>query len=340
MPRPVTVGLDVGGTKILGVVVDGENRVLTEARFPTPHISDASTERVGVDPGPETLASALARAADELANRVEKEGAVVEAVGVGVPGLVDDTGVLRFAPNLLYAKGMSVAKMLGPLLLGLPVVAENDANCAAIAETTCGAASGESDVIVLTLGTGIGGGIVLGGRVIRGANGFAGEVGHMVIHPSGPTCPCGRRGCWERFASGSGLTRLARERALDGRLESLIRTVGCKVDEVHAEHVTAAAKAGDGGAQAVLRELAWWLAMGLANLANALDPKLFVIGGGLIDAGDFLLEPARAAFREMVEGREHRPRLDIVAAALGERSGAIGAALVAREEVRTPAARS
>ena len=146
-------------------------------------------------------------------------------------------------------------------------VVDNDATCATVAEWAFGAATGVTDAVMVTLGTGIGGGIIAGGHVVRGASGFGGEIGHMVVDPTGPVCPCGKRGCWERFASGSGLGRLAREAAHAGRLDEVVSLAGGDAESVRGEHVTTAAKAGDAGALAVLGELGWWLALGLSNLA-------------------------------------------------------------------------
>ena len=219
------------------------------------------------------------------------------------------------------------------------MVVDNDATCAVIGEWVYGAAAGATDAVVVTLGTGIGGGLIVNGRVARGALGFAGEIGHMVVDPSGPACPCGKRGCWERFASGSGLGRLAREAAHAGRLDEVLRRAGGDPEAVRAEDVTSAAAAGDAAAQAVLEELGWWLALGLANLANVLDPSVFVLGGGLVDALDLVIEPVRTAFDDLVEGRPGRPEVMISVAALGERAGAVGAALLARQGHRALAGR-
>ena len=255
------------------------------------------------------------------------EGAV--PIGVGVPGMLDRRGVLVFSPNLPSALGADFAQLFAERLPDPPVL-ENDANCAALAEHTLGAARGFDDVVVVTLGTGIGGGLVSGGRPVLGAQGFAGEIGHMVVDPSGPLCPCGRRGCWERYASGAGLARLAREAAIGGRLPEVVVLAGGDPETVRGEHVSTAALAGDADALAVMRELGWWVAFGLANLAAVLDPQRFVIGGGLAaGAGEYLLDPTRAAFAELVEGGSSRAPIDIVAAELGERSGAVGAALAA-----------
>ncbi len=172
--------------------------------------------------------------------------------------------------------------------------------------------------------------MIAGGHVVRGASGFAGEIGHMVVDPTGPPCPCGKRGCWERFASGSGLGRLAREAAHAGRLDKVVSLAGGDPESVRGEHVTMAARSGDAGARAVLDELGWWLALGLSNLALALDPAVMVYGGGLVDTVTLVLDEVRNAFDELLEGRADRPEVRILPAQLGERAGAIGAALVAR----------
>jgi len=258
-------------------------------------------------------------------------GADVPApVGVGAPGMVDRAGRLRFAPNLPQAHGVDWTELIGSRLPGRRVVIENDANFAVLAEHRLGAARPYDDVILVTLGTGIGGGIVLGGRVQVGSAGFAGEIGHMVVDPAGPACPCGRRGCWERFASGAGMAVLAREAALGGELDEVVKLAGGDPESVRGEDVSAAAAAGDAAAQGVIRHVGWWVGFGLANLACVVDPECFVLGGGLVSAGDLLLDAARATFAELVEGGDRRPATAIVTASFGDRSGAVGAALAAR----------
>ena len=308
----LTVGVDLGGTKCLGVVVDDAGEIVDELRVPTPR-------------GAEAIVDVLGDVAGELMGR---KGAVA-GVGVGVPGLVDATGALRFAPNL---PGVVELPLAAPLAerLGVPVVVENDASCAGWGEREAGAGRGRDHVLLVTLGTGIGGGIILDGRLFRGRNGFAGEIGHMVVDPHGPPCVCGQRGCWERFASGSGLGRLAREAAVGGRADRIVALAGGDPEHVKGEHVTAAAGEGDAEAVAVMRDFGWWVALGLANLANAFDPELFVLGGGLVEAGEVLLAPVRSAFTRLLDGADHRPDVGIVAAELGEHAGAIGAALLAR----------
>jgi glucokinase len=185
--------------------------------------------------------------------------------------------------------------------------------------------------VLIALGTGIGAGITVKGEVLRGANGFAGEPGHMVVDPTGPLCPCSRRGCWERYASGSGLGRLGREVAAAGRSPRLVELAGGDPEQVRGEHVTAAATEGDPEALSVLERFGWWVALGIANIVNLLDPEMVVIGGGLVEAGALLMDPIEAAYRDLVMAYDHRPVVDIVAAQLGEHAGAVGAALLAAQ---------
>ncbi|HMK97009.1 MAG TPA: ROK family protein, partial [Acidimicrobiales bacterium] len=172
------------------------------------------------------------------------------------------------------------------------------------------------------------GGIIVGGRLMEGSNGFAGEIGHMVVDPHGPPCPCGKRGCWERFASGSGLGRLAREAAQAGKLDEVVRLAGGDPEVVRGEQLTAAALSGDPDALAVMSDFGWWMALGLANLANAFDPAVIVLGGGLIEAGRVVMEPVREAFAELAEAPEARG-VQVLPAQLGARAGAVGAGLLA-----------
>ena len=306
----ISVGLDVGGTKVLGVAIDLENpgTVLAERRVPTPE-------------GGAGLVDTLLELARSL-------GPQPESIGVGVPGLVDRTGTLHMGPHLRRMRDVPLARLLTERS-GLPTVVDNDANCHALAEQACGAAAGATEALMVTLGTGIGAGIITGGRLLRGANGFAGEPGHMVVDPNGPPCPCGQRGCWERFASGTGLGRLARDAAEGGQLDAAVALAGGDPEAVRGEHVTTSARAGDAESLAVLGSFAQWIALGLGNLVNVLDPSVIVIGGGLVEAADLLLPEVRNRFVGLVMAGERRPAVSIVPAQLGERAGAIGAALLA-----------
>lgn len=310
-----TIGIDVGGTKVLGVALDTEqpSTVVHEHRVRTPTGGDGLVEVVA-----------------DLVATLAGRGGPPAAVGVGVPGLVDTGGVLRTGPHLPNVTNLALASDLGARC-GVPVAVENDANCHAVAEHRGGAAVEVGHALVVTLGTGIGAGIIHDGRLLRGAYGFAGEPGHMVIDPYGPPCPCGRRGCWEQFASGHGLARLARSAALGGHLAAVVDAAGGDPELVRGEHITAAARQGDPDALAVLDELADWIGLGLANLVNVLDPELVVIGGGLVDAADLLLPRAEALVHAHALGGDLRPLVPVVAARLGERAGAIGAGLLAAE---------
>jgi len=320
----ITFGVDIGGTKLHGVALAGGGGVVAEARLATPQVDD----RAPGEPGAE-VAEAVAELVAELRGRVPRVGEAL-CVGVGAPGMVDRTGTLRFAPNLPAAEGVDIGRLVSARLGEATVLVENDANCAAVAELAVGALRGVRDGLMVTLGTGIGGGLVVDGEVRLGARGFAGEVGHMIVDPAGPPCPCGRRGCWERYASGGGLGRLAREAAYAGRLAHVVAGVGGDPENVHGEDITRAALDGDPGALGVLDELGWWVALGLANLVAMVDPERIVLGGGLAEAGELLLAPTRRAFVDLVEGVDVRPAIEIGAAALGERAGAVGAALAVR----------
>ncbi len=289
------IGVDVGGTKVLGVLFDADARsIVAQHRAPTP---------TSVDELVETIAGVV----DEIAAEHRES-----PVGLGLPGLVDVDGVLRAAPNLRFAIDQPVVHLLEQRS-GRRVVVDNDANCALRAELAVGDIDDGSSVVLVALGTGIGGAIALDGSIVRGANGFAGEFGHIQVDPDGPLCPCGRRGCWERFASGAGLAHLA---ALRGH------------GDVDGPAITAAARAGEAWALEVWNDLATWLAIGLADLADVLDPGLFVIGGGLVDEVDLFLDAARTRFTGEVLGGRARTRTRIVAATAGSDSGAVGAALL------------
>jgi glucokinase len=308
-----TIGVDIGGTKCLGVVLDAAGHVAASHRVPTPR------------PG-----AGIVEAIAEIVQALGGAGRV--PVGIGAPGLVDGRGNLRFAPNLPGIVELPLGDLVRARLPGNAVVVDNDATCAVWAEHLTGAAVGRRDVLLATIGTGIGGGLVAGGTLLRGAHGFAGEIGHMVVDPGGPSCVCGRSGCWERYASGAGLGWMGREAAQAGTARRVVELAGGDPEAVRGEHVTAAVAEGDEQAHAVMARFAWWLALGLANLATIVDPELIVLGGGMVGAGPALLDPARRAFEELLEGAAHRPPIPVVAAALGEGAGAVGAALLARDQ--------
>lgn len=289
----LAAGIDVGGTKCLGVVIDldaditSERDIVRQVRYPTPHASE--------------LVDALATIANELGD--------VLAVGVGVPGLITLDGVMRASPNIPG----SIDVAIGPQLshrLARHVYVDNDGNAAALAEWRYGAGRGARNMWMVTLGTGIGGGHMLNGAVQRGVNGFAGEIGHTVVNPDGPRCTCGRKGCWEVYASGRGLKMLASGEP--------------------GESVIARARLGEADAVTVLEAYARWVAIGLSNLTNVSDPDVMVIGGGVSEAADVLMPMIRRWFVETLYSPEQRTHPDLRVARLGEHAGAIGAALLAQ----------
>ena len=310
--RGVAIGLDVGGTKVLGVALDSSGTVVGETRQRTPH-------------HPDGLLDTLEGAVTDLAERSDEPVDTVP-IGVGLPGLITVDGVLVTSPNIPGVVSLDIRAQLHERLRR-PVVVTNDATCAALAEWRLGAGRGLDDVVMITLGTGIGGGVVSGGRLMVGAHGFAGEFGHMVVDPHGPRCPCGRRGCWERFASGSGLAYLARLAAAEDRAARILDLAGGDETAIRGEHVHAAAEEGDAEARAVIDVFGRWVALGLANLTNAFDPDAFVLGGGLAEGASLYLPPIERWFRDLLYAPELRRCPDLSFAQLGEHAGAIGAAL-------------
>lgn len=304
------VGVDVGGTKVAlrSATPTDPARTVTETRVATP------------DGGGDELVASLADAARSLV------GGAPAALGVGVAGLVTRSGVLRYSPNLPGVQEYPLSARLAEVL-GCPVVVDNDATAATLAEWQVGAGVGHRDLVLVTLGTGIGAGIVMGGQLQRGAHGFAGEPGHLLVQPGGAVCACGQRGCWEAYASGSALARLGSEAVATGEAPRLAELAGGGA--VRGEHVAAGVLEGDPGARDVLDRFAWWVAVGLANLVTLLDCSMVVVGGGLVDLGDHLLDPVRRHLPELLMGAAHRPPVEVVAAALGPTAGAVGATLAA-----------
>jgi glucokinase len=314
------IGVDIGGTKVAAGVVDASGRILLRTRRETPHRSRS----------PQVVEDTLVSAVEEL---VAADGAPDELVGVGIGAagfVAADRATVVFAPHLSW-RNEPLREALRHRL-PVPVFVDNDANAAAWAEYRFGAGHGESHLVLVNLGTGIGGGVVLDGRVVRGRFGIAGEFGHMQVVPDGLRCECGNRGCWEQYASGNALVREARAlmTADSPVARDLLERVGGRPEELTGPVVTEAARAGDLLARDLLAEVGRWLGVGIANLAAALDPGTFVVGGGVSAAGDLLLGPAREAFRRQLTGRGYRPEATIVAAELGNDAGLVGAADLAR----------
>jgi glucokinase len=307
-------GVDVGGTKIAGGVVDEDGNVLAQTRVESPARDTDAIE------------SAIEELVAEL--RAEHE---IATVGVGAAGFVDAArSTVLFAPNLAW-RDEHLKRDL-EARLGLPVVIENDANAAAWGEFAYGAGADINDLLLVTVGTGVGGGIVLDGQLMRGAFGVAAEIGHLRVVPDGRLCGCGNHGCWEQYASGTALVRDTREAAAGGSLiaRSLVERAGGSVEDITGPLITEAAKDGDRFAVEQLATLGRWLGEGIASLAAVLDPAVAVIGGGVSEAGDLLLDPIREAFGRNLTGRSYRPELEIRPAQLGNAAGTIGAADLSR----------
>lgn len=311
----LTIGVDVGGTKIAAGVVDAEGVVHDEVRLATPGVTA------------ETVEAGICAAIVELRARHQ-----VDAVGLAIAGFVDrERTTLRFAPNLPM-RDRELRTLIGDRV-GIPVVVENDANAAAWAEHRFGAGRGARDVVTITIGTGLGAGIVLEGALLRGAFGGAAELGHVRMVPGGHPCGCGNMGCWEQYTSGSALERDARALARSDpeRAAALLALAGGRAEDVDGRMVTRAAVDGDEAARGLLATMGHWLGEGIADLADVLDPELVVIGGGVSETGDLLLEPARRSYRQSLSAGAHRPHLRIEAAQLGNGAGLVGAADLARQ---------
>ena len=315
----ITIGVDVGGTKIAAGAVDEDGNVLASTRMMTPAgFTDDITD-------------AIAEVVAEL--RAHKNVAAVDAVGLGAAGFIDRTrSRVLVSPNLNKAWRNEPLRDRVSAKVNLPVVVENDANAAAWGEFKFGAGRGLEDAIVLTVGTGIGGGLILDRRLIRGHWGVAAEVGHITAVVGGRRCGCGNRGCWEQYVSGRALIREAREIASvePGRARRLLDLGGGVPEGILGPHVTLAAREGDGAAREVFDVMGRWLGFGMAVLAAVLDPGLFIISGGVSEAGDLLIAPTRAAFGELLTGHDARPEAGVVLAELGNGAGVVGAADLAR----------
>ncbi|HRC40058.1 ROK family glucokinase [Nostocoides sp.] len=315
------IGVDIGGTKVAAGIVDAQGRVLRRARADTPERSVR----------PQVVEDTIVGVVTEL---LAEPGHDVVAVGIGAAGFVAaDRATIVFAPHLSWRNEPLRERLQDRL--DRPIFVDNDANAAVWAEGQFGAARGEMHAMMITLGTGIGGGILMNGEVIRGRFGIAGEFGHMQVVPGGHRCECGNRGCWEQYASGNALVREARGlvAANSPLARELYDRVGGDPSRLTGPLVTEVAQAGDRTAIELLAEVGTWLGVGMANLAAAFDPGVFVVGGGVSAAGELLIDPARAAFRKQLTGRGFRPEARIVRAELGNEAGLIGAAGLARASV-------
>ena len=310
-----TIGIDVGGTKVLGGGVDPDGTVLTTSRRDTPR------------EGGSALTQTIADVALELAAQYP-----VTAVGLSAAGFVSsDRKTMLATPNIAGWNGVQLDAEL-TALINLPVVLENDANAAAWGERTFGAGKGKQNMLMVTVGTGVGGGIIVNGQLLRGAFGIAAEIGHLRVLPEGHLCGCGARGCFEQYASGNALLRHAREAiaASPDLARNLLSRGDGTLEGLTGRAITDAAREGDQVAVSAFNTTAQWLGAGIASLSVILDPECVVIGGGVVDAGEILLAPTRAAMERYMPFAGKHPYPKIIAATLGNEAGLVGAADLAR----------
>ena len=311
----LTIGIDIGGTKVLGGVVDENGKILATQRVPTPKEGGA----------------ALTKTIADVANHLLKDHDVV-ALGVSAAGLISsDRETILATGNISGWNGVNLKEELNKFV-DLPIFIENDANSAAWGESRYGAGVGEDHMLILTIGTGVGGGAIIDGKLLRGAHGISAEFGHIRVVPEGQLCSCGARGCLEQYASGNALMRHVREAisaSPDAAYNLLARADGT-IEGLTGHHITQAAGDGDPIALAGFNTTAQWLGAGIASLSALFDPACVVIGGGVIEAGEILLAPTRAALELLIPFSGRRPIPKVVAATLGNDAGLVGAADLAR----------
>lgn len=309
------IGIDIGGTKVLGGVVTGTGEILATARRDTPR------------EGGRALTEAIANVANELAQQYP-----VDSIGVSAAGFISsDRQTMLATPNISNWNGVNLVAELTEIL-HKKIVLENDANAAAWGEFKFGAGRGRNDLMMLTLGTGVGGGLILGGSVFRGAFGIGAELGHIRLVPDGQLCGCGIRGCLEQYASGLALLRHARE-AIDASpllARNLLDRGDGTIEGLRGNHITEAAREGDPVAIAAFNTMATYLGAGIASLCAVIDPSCVVLGGGVIDAGELFLGPTRDAALRLIPFSGKHPYPEIVAAVLGNHAGLVGVADLSR----------
>jgi glucokinase len=308
------IGIDIGGTKIAGALVDEFGAILREERRPTP---------IGPNQ-PSAIVDVVVSMIASLSH-----GAAVTAAGVAAAGFIDAAqSTVYYAPNIAWRNEPFREKL--EARVDLPVIVENDANAAGWAEFRFGAGRLVSDMVILTIGTGVGGAIVSNDRLFRGGFGAGAEIGHLRVVPGGLSCGCGARGCIEQYGSGRALQRMAGELADAGGIGQALADVRARTGTLSGEDISALIDGGDPGARAALRQLGDWLGQACASLAAVLDPQLFVFGGGVAQAGELLLDPIRAAFLENLPARGYHPEPAFRIAELVNNAGVVGAADLAR----------
>jgi len=318
----LVLGVDLGGTKILTVVTNSQGKMLSRDHSITP-----------AQKGHEAVIQSILESAHRAVERADVDISELTAVGIGAPGLSNpETGILFTSPNLAGWRDVPLRDIMQERL-GKKTFVINDANAAALGEFYFGAARGIRNFIYITLSTGIGGGIIIDGKIYSGAIGAAGEVGHMTIDDEGPICNCGNRGCWEALASGTALAKEARHRIKEGVATSILEYAEGDVEKVTAQVIYSAAEQGDSLAKELIARTGYYVGVGLANLINIFNPELIVIGGGLSNIGDMLLEPAFKVAEERAY-MEAFQAVRFASAELGRNSGVLGAAAFALQELR------
>lgn len=314
--RVLTIGFDVGGTNVRGVALRPGS------------IEPLAIRRARTRPDGDVLVETIVEVVQLLHEDV---GEPVDAVGLGMAALMDSEGVFRYAPNIPGVVDYPLVERVKDRV-GVPVIAENDATAATWAEAKFGAGVGYDHMAFVALGTGIGTGFVVGGQLLRGAHGYAGESGHITVQRDGPEHITGANGPWEYYASGNGLGKLARRWAAEGRVDALVERAG-SVDSIRGEHVNELLDEGEPGIEALIARFAKDVAVGMADLVYVLDPQVIVLGGGLVDLGECLRENVERSLAERILGADYRPKVPVLTAKLGSYAGAIGAAALATDLV-------
>jgi glucokinase len=318
------LGVDLGGTKILTAVVNSRGKMLSRDHSITP-----------AQKGHKAVIQSILESVHRALGRADVAISDLIVIGVGAPGLLNpETGILFTSPNLPGWRDVPLRDIIQGKL-GKKTFLINDANAAALGEFYFGAARGARNFIYITISTGIGGGIVIDGKIYSGAIGAAGEVGHMIVDDDGPICNCGNRGCWETLASGTALAREARHRIEEGVRTSILEYADGDVEKVTAQVIHSAARQGDSLAKELIGRTGYYVGVGLANLVNIFNPELIVIGGGLSNIGDMLLKPAFKTAGERAY-KEAFQAVRFASAELGRNSGVLGAAAFALQEMRKP----
>ena len=316
-PKPPVLAIDIGGTKIISAIISQDGQMLAKERFPTL-----------ADEGPQAVIDRMFASIDRLLNQGDMKPSQLHSISIAAAGAIDfEKGVVTESPNLPGWHNIALRDIMQEKY-ELNTFLVNDASAAALGELRFGAGKGVSNLVLLMLGTGIGGGIIIGGELYTGATGGAGEVGHMTVEANGPRCDCGNIGCLESLASGTAVAKEAIERIKSGGKSSLVEMVKGKVEDITAEKVGVAARSGDPLARDIIDRAAFYLGVGLVSLVNIFNPEMIVLGGGMAKMGDILLEPARKLVRERAFTMLAQA-VRIVTAKLGNEAGIYGAAAFA-----------